>query len=64
VTTGKSEKATKARCAGLRHISFAVSGDRDEGEAHGDTLTTISQIEVHNQVLDGKGCKDQPGDKR
>lgn len=60
MTPGKSQKTTKARCAGLRHISFAVKGDAAAGEKHGDTAGTIEQVEVHNEVLDKKGCKDQP----
>lgn len=60
VTTGTSKKVTEARCAGLRHLSFTVNGDADSDEKHGDTHRTIGEIEVHNKVLDGKGCPDKP----
>lgn len=55
-SVGNRAKESKARCAGWRGITYAVEGDPEKGETHGDTADTINQIRVHNQMGANKHC--------
>jgi hypothetical protein len=53
---GNRQAESKARCAGWRGLSYAVEGDPNKGETHGDTADTIAEIRVHNQTGVNKHC--------